>query len=215
MARPKLTEEQRAEARRRIADAAIALYAEGGLKAATMRAIAKRLDVAPSWLYLHYSSHYDLLTAVWRDKLADTLQAMQDYARQETDPVARLRGLLERYARFALDNPTIYENAFMIMERPEDMPKPKPKSAMIPWEKLVAEAVKEAQEARRAPKGDPHVIAQALWGIVHGNVAIATNLRRFDFADKKARIDTALELAMASFGDAGGGETSRAPARPG
>ena len=199
MARPKLTDEQRADARQRIIEAAIALFTEGGANAATMRAIANRLGVAPSWLYLHFSSRYDVLTAVWRDKLSSTLETMQRYARSEADPVARLRGLLERYARFASDNPAIYENAFMIMERLEDMPQPRPPSAMVPWEELLSQAVREAQDSGRAPTGDPHVVAQALWAVVHGNVAIATNLRRFDFAPRGERVDTALDLALCAF----------------
>ena len=199
MARPRLTDEQRAEARERIARVAIELYAKGGLKAASMRAIAKRLDVAPSWLYLHYSSHFDLLTSVWRDRLADTLSEMRAYAEAERDPVARLRGLLERYARFAIDNPVIYRNAFMIMERPEDMPDPRPPSALVPWEALLRDAVEEAQRTGQAPKGEPAVIAQALWAAIHGTVGIAANLPRFDFAPVEARVETTLDLVLARF----------------
>lgn len=181
MGRPRLTDEQRRDARARIAEAALELYREGGLEAASMRAIAKRLDVAPSWLYLHYTSHYDLLTSVWRDRLGSTLRAMQDFAAGEPDPVARLRGLLQRYAQFGLENPVIYQNAFMIMERPEDMPQPKPPSAMIPWFELLRSAIAEAQEAGKGPDGSPAVLAQSMWGAVHGNVGIAANLARFEF----------------------------------
>ena len=200
MGRPKLTEEQREEARARIAQAALDLYAEGGVKAASMRAIAKRLGVTPSWLYLYYSSHYDLLTSVWRDRLAATLIAMQRFAAETRDPVVRLRGLLKQYAAFALENPVIYRNAFMITEQPEDMPTPRPPSAMIPWEALVRGAVREAQDAGRGPEGRPEVIAQVLWATMHGNIAIAANLARFDFAPKEERVAAALELALAPFG---------------
>ena len=200
MGRPKLTEAQRREARERIAQAALDLYAEGGLKAASIRAIAKRLDVAPSWLYLHYSSHYDLLTAVWRDRLSATLAEMQAFAAGEPDPVARLRGLLERYARFGIANPVIYRNAFMIMERPEDMPDPRPPSALIPWFELLRDAVAEAQERGRAEAGDPATIAEALWGALHGAIGIPANLPRFTFGADDRRVEALLRLLLARFG---------------
>ena len=200
MGRPKLTDEQREEARARIAQAAIELYAEGGLKAASMRAIAKRLDVAPSWLYLHYASHYDLLTAVWRDKLAAALDAMSDYATRESDPIVRLRGLLLRYGEFAAENLVIYRNAFMIMERPEDMPDPRPPSAMEPWFAMLLACVEEAQQEGRAPGGDPATIAQAIWGALHGTIGIEANLPRFKFEPMTERLETLLDLILLRFG---------------
>ena len=199
MGRPPLTEEQRAEARARIADAAIALYAEGGLKAASMRAIARRLEVAPSWLYLHHSSHYDLLTSVWRDALAGTLAELRRIASEEADPVRRLRRVLQGYADFAIDNPVIYQNAFMIMEREADMPTPRPKSAMAPFVDLLIAAIDDARAAGRIPDMDSALLAQTLWAAVHGTVGIVWNLARFDFVGQREMVTTILDLALARF----------------
>lgn len=48
MRRAPLTDEQSTDARTRIRGAAVTLFEEGGLKAVTMRAVAARLEVAPS-----------------------------------------------------------------------------------------------------------------------------------------------------------------------
>ena len=203
MGRPPLTDEEREDARSRITAAALELYSKGGLKAATMRAIAKKLGVAPSWLYLHYSSRYDLLTAVWRDALAETLSQLRKRARAETDPVARLRLLLQGYADFALANPTIFQSAFMIIERADDMPEPRPKSAMAPYVSLIEAAIEDAKKEGRAPDRPTDLLAQSLWAAVHGNVAIVYNLSRFDFRPAHELVETALDLALTQFGEVG------------
>jgi AcrR family transcriptional regulator len=52
------------ETRARIADAAIELYAEVGISAATMREIGGRADVAPGTLRNHFPTRDDLDRAI-------------------------------------------------------------------------------------------------------------------------------------------------------
>ena len=62
---------QQAETRRRILDAAIALYLEQGVSATTMLDVARRADVAPGTVANHFGSATALATEVTSTLLAD------------------------------------------------------------------------------------------------------------------------------------------------
>lgn len=84
--------------RQEILDSALALAAEGGLNAITMRAVAKRLGVTAMALYPHVQSKDDLLDGVlgrllaevslpdpalpWQDKLREIAYSMRAVARR-------------------------------------------------------------------------------------------------------------------------------------
>jgi AcrR family transcriptional regulator len=62
---------RQAETRRRIVDAALALYQEKGVSATTMQDIARRADVAPGTVANHFGSAASLATEVTARILAD------------------------------------------------------------------------------------------------------------------------------------------------
>jgi AcrR family transcriptional regulator len=70
--------------------AARELLAQGGSDAVTMRALARRLDVAPNALYSHVESKTTLLD----DLLDDVLAGVESPAPDVADPVAGLQALM-------------------------------------------------------------------------------------------------------------------------
>lgn len=208
MGRPALTKEQRAEAKGRIAEAVVALYAEGGLQATTMRAVARRLGVAPSWLYLHYHNRFDMLTAVWQDGVAEAYGELSARVEAGPDPLMRLRLLLRGYVDFALANPELFTGAFLNTEREEDMPSPRPRSVMVPFGELLVANVAEAQsEGLIASDEAPERLGHALWAAVHGAMSLPRNLPRFPFRPAEELGETVLDLVLAGLTD----EAPRAP----
>ena len=70
--------------------AARELLAEEGLPALTMRALARRLDVAPNALYSHVTDKTELIDALLDDHLA----AVHDPSAEAADPVAALAAVM-------------------------------------------------------------------------------------------------------------------------
>lgn len=73
-----------------VLDAARALLAEDGLPGLTMRALARRLDVAPNALYSHVAGKTELVDALLDDHLA----AVHDPTPDAADPVAAVADLM-------------------------------------------------------------------------------------------------------------------------
>lgn len=197
--RTALTAEQREVAKQRIAAATLAIYHEGGLKAITMRAIASRLGVAPSWLYLYYRNRMDLIDAMWRDTAGEMRAGFYAAAEAHADPIARLRSVLTYYVDFALANPDMFKAAFLTVLREDQLPDPLPPSAMIPFHALLRDAIAEAQQGRRATV-DPDLGAQVIWASIHGCIAIVRNLPRFRFAPPEQLAAKALDLIIEGLG---------------
>jgi len=73
-----------------VLDAARVLLAEEGLAALTMRALARRLDVAPNALYSHVAGKTELIDALLDDHLA----AVHDPTADAAEPVAAVAALM-------------------------------------------------------------------------------------------------------------------------
>lgn len=196
MGRNALTNEQKRAARERISEAAVAVYAERGPKGTTMRAVAERLGVAPSWLYLHFHNRFDLLTSVWQNAVAQTMDEIRLVMDAESDPVVRLRLLLFGYAQFAWDNPEVFRGAFLAVMSEGQNPEPKPKSALIPYVEMLVATVEEGQRGGTIVALASDLLAQTLWSAIHGAVALPINLSRFQFRTSAELVDAQINLLI-------------------
>ena len=175
MGRPALTPEQRAAARARITSAAVALAREGGLEAVTMRAVAARLGVAPSWLYGHYPNRFAMLAGVWSGAVRQALAETEARVARCADPVERVRAALEGYARFARANPAVFRAALLRVDASLEDTLSDALFARYP--DLLARLVREAQEAGALrAEADARALGLQLWAGVHGALALPVNL---------------------------------------
>ncbi|AKF03977.1 Transcriptional regulator, TetR family protein [Sandaracinus amylolyticus] len=88
-------------------EAALALIAEEGEDALSLRGVARRVGVDHSAAYRHFEDKRALLAAIaergFRDLIAKIREAVA--AVPEDDPPARLMALADAYVQFALDRP--------------------------------------------------------------------------------------------------------------
>jgi TetR/AcrR family transcriptional regulator, tetracycline repressor protein len=84
-----------------VLDTAHALLAEEGLDALTMRALARRLGVAPNALYSHVPGKTELVDAL----LDDRLSLVEEPAPDAPDPVAALAALMTSTYEVLLTRP--------------------------------------------------------------------------------------------------------------
>jgi AcrR family transcriptional regulator len=96
------------DARRRVFEAALALFGTRGYHAVSVRDIAAELGLKPMALYAHVASKqelvFELVTigfATHRDRLSDAL------LEAGSDPVAQIRALCEAHVRVHLDYPEL------------------------------------------------------------------------------------------------------------
>ena len=91
---------QRADTRRRIIDAALALYQERGVSATTMQDVARRADVAPGTVANHFGSSAALATEATRTILADLRMPTPDLFDGVDQLSDRIRVLVRELAAF-------------------------------------------------------------------------------------------------------------------
>lgn len=193
MARPRHTEAQRRAARERIMTAVIALYGEGGLEGISMRAVADRLGVAPSFLYQYYSGRAEMLDAIWRDVMLRTWSGLvEDLDRFDT-PLDRIAAILNGYGRFAAKEPQVFREAFL---RTETRDRAEAAQA-YPFLGLLRAEVEAAQEAGtvRTDLGAA-TLAQILWSGLHGAVALPVNMSGLGLAPGNTQIGPTVAVLL-------------------
>jgi AcrR family transcriptional regulator len=179
-------ERERSDARRRILEAARAMFEEKGYEAVTMRAIAERIEYTATALYHHFPSKHALLTELCADEFAQLGRRMLRGAKP-MDPIERLRGAAQTYLRFAEKHPNQYRFLFMTVlpafteegfRRHHRFDDPE-QDAYAYLRQTCADAI--AEGLLRPEYGDPDALAQMLWGAVHGHISLhmAKNYQEF------------------------------------
>jgi len=107
-----------AETKRRIVDAAIAVYARDGFKSASMQAIAREADCSPATVFNHFQNPEALITAAC-ERLTNELALPEPAAlRAEGELAERIRRLVRELA-------SCYERGepwYALYARDRDMP---------------------------------------------------------------------------------------------
>lgn len=183
------------DTKRAAVDAALALVAEHGQHAVTLRAVAEILGVNHRALYRQYTSREDLLFAVAERgfaQLADLLEAI---------PVAELEcgraALAQSYASFALAEPHLYDLMFALPLRKcfHDA------GGMGPQLRRVVKAAATAIQAGNGPpigSDATRIGVLRVWGLTHGLIELyrAGALRaRSDRSAVQFMVDAARALA--------------------
>jgi AcrR family transcriptional regulator len=95
-----------------IANAALALIAQQGLRRTSIASVARRVGLVPSAIYRHYRGKNEMLDAVLelvRDRLLDNVRAVTT---DTPDALERLRKLLELHASLLAKQPGILRVVF-------------------------------------------------------------------------------------------------------
>jgi AcrR family transcriptional regulator len=164
-----------AATRRRILAAATRLYATNGAEGVTVRAVGTRARVTPPTIYWHFANMdaliNEVIDAAFRPLLAElgTIDA-------DAPPVERLLAATRIYKDFALASPRAYHTMFIA---------PDPGRGVLSNARssvgrqtfhvlrgIVADCI-ESGDIRGGRAGEtPESAALAIWGLVHGLVAL-------------------------------------------
>lgn len=164
--------------RAELLDAAAALLSEAGPAALSLRAVAARVGVAATSVYLHFHDIDALKLALAHRCFADFAAARDEAGAGLTDPAEALVARSRAYARYALEHPGEYRLMFGpdLVATPAGSPGA-PGSAALD---ALAESIRRCQESGRAPATIPPArLAVLVWTGLHGQVVLRTDRPAF------------------------------------
>jgi AcrR family transcriptional regulator len=143
------------ELEQRILGAASRLWARGGEKSLTMRAVAKAAGTTTPTVYERYRDRDDILLAL---RLKTRSELFAKLSRTRT-----LHDAIHSYLKFALDNPHAYEVLFDGVGKPPSLHEPWP-SFNLMRERLAA-------LLHCAPRQQNRLML-AIWSVMHGSAML-------------------------------------------
>ena len=178
----KRREQGKAETRRAILDAAVALFQEHGFENFSLRQVAEAIGYSPTTIYLYFNDKDDLLYHTAMEgfvKFGEMLQAAYDGA--ET-PLERFGAIGRAYVEFGLENPVNYR--LMFMQRGEFLQRDAPPGyeSVINSFGVLTRVLQDCLDAGVIKPGDLQTYANMAWANVHGVVALAISTPYIDEA---------------------------------
>lgn len=201
MARPK--KEQELDIARRAVEETIRLLAQQGDFGVPLTAVAQAVGCTAPALYGHFRNKNALLRAA-RDEGFGRLynEKFAVFEQMRGDPFGYLRDGTYAYARFALDNPTLYRLMFS--------PPPTLGASDDLWSSeagrqilcLLLTGLRSCQQRGYLPGADPQRYGFVFWSTIHGAVSLNLQNRQLDQAAKwdstRNVIDTLMEMIAAT-----------------
>lgn len=181
-----------ARLRQDLIDAASELLAEAdSAEALSLRAVARRLNIAPQSVYLHFADRKGLLAAVYAERFTDlTAELAAAVAQVEQSGLpkrdkgrARLRSLCRAYCRYAETNPGHYRVLFGTA----DLELGRPLDSMHAL-RMLDDAVRAYQPDQPTGQAPLHATI-CLWAGLHGLVTLRRSRSNFPWPDLDEMID--------------------------
>ena len=172
-------EQERLATREKILEAAREMFAEVGVEATTMRAIADRIGYTATAIYYHFADKDALLRELCYSDFSELGQVIAQASRI-TDPIERIRETGLAYVDFGLRNPSQYKFMFMTRHDHEhaitlanaEVDKTNPEESTYAFLRLsVADAIHNGK-IRPELCENPSEVANLLWAAVHGVVSL-------------------------------------------
>src|SRR5262249_39085785 len=156
--------------RERITVAAQEMFASEGVEAISMRKLADRVGVTATAIYRHFRDKDEILDAL----ISAGLAVLSDYlepALKARDPERRLRGLIDAYLKFAVEQPKYFDLAFLVPSASTRMSEELERHNRATF-KMAIEQVAACMEMGVFRRGDPIETAVYLWSTAHGLVTL-------------------------------------------
>jgi AcrR family transcriptional regulator len=155
----------------------------GDASALSLRAIAARVGVAATSVYLHFPDVTAMKIALAQQWFAEFADVRDAAAADIADPAQALVVRCQTYARYALAHPGPYRLMFGPGLPPLAAPDADPDTPSLrAFEALVA-AIRRAQTSGAAADGDPRRLAVLLWAAMHGQVTLRMDRPNFPWPE--------------------------------
>jgi len=183
---------EQGELRALILKEAAALFLEVGYERFSVRQLADRIGYSATTVYLYFTDKDGLFQAVVDEGFARFVARLRAAIEGADSPLEQLGRLGEAYVRFGLEEPGYYR--LMFLRRGDFLARPAAGST-----RPRIEALDILPDAVQRP-GDAAAVADALWALMHGVVALALELPTFDEARVARAVAAAQDLALWGLG---------------
>lgn len=191
-------EREKLEMRNVILKAATEMFLKDGFEKTSIRGIAEKIEYSIGTIYIYFKDKTDLLNALMEQGFQKLMGVFKKMTKDE-DPVIRLRQLGHAYVTFGLKNKEYYDLMF-IMKKPMEMSEDKKWVSGMNAFNFLSETIIACIKSNRIRFQDEHSASLAIWGFVHGLVALYTRKRLVMFDQK--RIEKDIYNAVDNFVDA-------------
>jgi AcrR family transcriptional regulator len=170
VARPAYSEPEVDEIRGRIRAVALQIFQEQGYRSASLRKIATAMGWSSAAIYRYYAGKDELFAAIRVEGFARIREVLASERRKADSPAAAVRGTVQSYLRFAIEEPGLYR----LMYELDQGEVPARDDVHAARQRAFEEARGIADDAIAAGimRGDRNVVAHMFWIVVHGAVAL-------------------------------------------
>lgn len=158
----RLWDESAPDSARRIVLAALEAFAQRGYHGTTTRDIARRANLSPAGIYMHYRSKEELLELIMRAAHQEVLSMMREAFQTHPDHVERMRAIVDALVRFHATWYTAARVANHELPALSEGPRARILELRREIEDLVEEAIEEGVRAGVFSVGDRRVTTFAI-----------------------------------------------------
>ncbi len=163
-----LREQNQANVRAAILDAARALFVANGVAGLSMRRLAAQIGYTPRTVYLYFADKDDLLSELIEEEVGRLADRLESAAAQQRSPGRRLEAVAQAYVTFGVEHPHAYEAIFMVRSHPMTRRAATLKQH-VQGKRMLDVLDRAVRESERVTAGrDPHVVVQAFRCALHG-----------------------------------------------
>jgi AcrR family transcriptional regulator len=194
-----LSDQDVAEFRDRLCDAAERQFAAHGLEAVTMRQLAQDLGVSPMTPYRYFTDKEAILAAVRArgfNRHADALEAARAKAVAEGRETSEAVG--RAYVTFAFENPEAYKLMFDITQ-PNEADYPELVTAGQRSRATMTAHLDDMAKAGGRLPADPNLIGHLYWAAIHGPIMLHFSGKLSYGIDAGTLIEQLVEILNSHF----------------
>lgn len=191
-------EREKLEMRKRILDAAMAMFLADGYDKTSIRNIAEKIEYSPATIYLYFKDKDELLYEVQKEAF---LKLNETFDREVVadEPLERLRQLCRSYVTFGKNNPELYDLMFIIRAPMNVVDEHQMwENGSNSFDTLVA-ILKECIEKKLIRYNDVMIAALSVWAMGHGLVSLDVRCRFKVMKMQEADIYKAIDFSIEEF----------------
>lgn len=187
--------------REEIVTAALEAVRAGGTpETITLRAISRRIGIAPTSIYAHFATMDDIFKAAAQVGFEELTAVLRQSAVKHKDPKRRLKALVTAYVLFGQAQPFLYRLLFLTPLKRTGEPIAGTAGGDAFGELLAAMATLSALGL--SGHKDPLLGAALVWTALHGYVTLSTTHQDFPWPEQSKLLDELVHrvAAIASTG---------------
>ena len=199
-------QEEKERRRAEILDAAEAVAASVGWDALTMEQVGRRARLSRALLYVYFKDKLDLMFGICERALATMRQRFTEAVARHRLGLDQIIGIGRAYIAFSQEFPVYFDILARCELREVSTADAPPNEAACQVEgtavqvQMVSVLETGVRDGSIRPDiGDPRVVANALWGMTHGVVQLASTKAKIlalHGVDGRAVIEQAMVMAM-------------------